>query len=931
MSNFDNPPWEDWAQPRYNMKKKLSYLVLASCLLSLGSASAVRSNTDDYFWHIDSLADEEPIAQNETPPSSAPPALGTRFEDWGITTPEGGQLPNQDFFPVEEFPTQPLPTTQKQPTKEPWETAGESPPMPADATTPRTIPFNDTKSAPKARSQTKTAQKKQPSHNPQATTDDNEDNKVLVNFSNVKIAEYLKFLSRIANKNFVFNEADLNFNVTIVSEERTSIDNLITALVQELRINGLSLIEKDDVFIIHNNPAVQSITRVSTADSPSDETEFVTQVFTLNTLDPNKAAVVIQPLVTNQALVEVLEDTNHLIVTDVVSNVRHIAQLIKSMDSPTSGMVIGQFVAQNTIIESLIQLTQQIMLPIAQAQPLTIVPHNASNSIFVVSTPFIVEKTISVLQHLDQTEGVTRIYNLDDLKISPTKPGDRPGGQWELRDGKWVFRSAGEGEDSPDGEWRVDENGNWYFVPKGYEDKVPTKRPVERKRPEGDWRKDVKGDWIFQLAPKDKISAEPLERRPRIEPDLPVGHVERTRFFIHKLQYRKGEDIQNALANIGTSLEKGATTSEDLITTINSVQWIEASNALVFSGTAATIDKVRELVEELDMPLRQVFIEMLILETTLDDSLNYAVNPGARFGGADIVGAEHFLSSSTTLPLALNTAGIRDGMPLAPDPFSTRNPTISDNQGYQLGIIGQNIRVGDMTFNTLGALVNALHRKTSSNIVMNPKIITEDNVPAEIFVGVNTRFQSNSISNDEGSIVTSNFEYRDVGTLLKVTPFLGNGDIVTLEIEQSVSRVIPTAGASSQNDPAGPETTSQNRTMTRVHVPDGYFLVLSGMMQDENTLQKTQVPCLGGIPILGAAFKDKQNEDRKSNTMIFIRPQIIDTVEQAQNLTKHQQDIWEHKNRTKKDWLYETDQALDFFNIETPDRDTQSWGEKNYY
>lgn len=905
---------------RHNMKKKLSYLVLASCILSLGSVSGVRSNTDDYFWHIDSLAEEEPVAQNE--PS------GTRFEDWGITTPEGGKPPSQDFFPVEEFPTQPLQATQKKPTEEAWKTAGESPPMPADAATPRTIPFNDSKPTPKTASQAKNQTTSSP-----ANAEDDDDQRVLVNFNNVKISEYLKFLSRISNKNFVFNEADLNFNVTIISEERTSIENLITALVQELRINGLNLLEKDDVFIIHSNPAVQSITRVSTADSPSDETEFVTQVFTLNTLDPTKAAVVIQPLVTNQALVEVLEDTNHVIVTDIVSNVRHIAQLIKSMDSPTSGMVIGQFVAQNTIIESLIQLAQQIMLPISQAQPLTMVAHNTSNSIFVVSTPFLVEKTISVMQHLDQTEGVTRIYNLDDLKLSPTKPTDRPGGQWELHDGKWIFRSAAEGQDSPEGEWRVDENGNWYFVPKGYEDKVPSKAPVERTFPKGDWRKDPEGRWIFQLAPEDRISAEPVERRPRIEPDLPVGHVERTRFYIHKLQYRKGQDIQTALSNIGTSLEQGANTNEDLITTINSVQWIEASNSLVFSGTSGTIDKVRELVEELDMPLRQVFIEMLILETTLNDSLNFAVNPGARFGGGDIAGAEHFLSSSTTLPLALDTAGIRDGTVLTPDPFFIAdNSSISSTQGYQLGIIGQNIKFGSLTFNSLGALVNALHRKTSSNIVMNPKIITEDNVPAEVFVGVNTRFQSNSISNDEGSVITSNFEYRDVGTLLKVTPFLGNGDIVTLEIEQNVSRVVPTGQqANQQNAAAGPETTSQNRTMTRVHVPDGYFLVLSGMMQDENEIQKSQVPCLGGIPILGAAFKDKQNVDRKTNTMIFIRPQIIDTVEQVQNLTKHQQDIWEHKNRVKKDWLYETDQALDFFNIENPDRDTKAWGERDYY
>jgi len=141
---------------------------------------------------------------------------------------------------------------------------------------------------------------------------------------------------------------------------------------------------------------------------------------------------------------------------------------------------------------------------------------------------------------------------------------------------------------------------------------------------------------------------------------------------------------------------------------------------------------------------------------------------------------------------------------------------------------------------------------------------------------------------------------------------------------------VPGTGATqdlSASDP-GP-TTTQNRTTTRVHVPDGYFLVLSGMIEDDKAQSRNQVPCLGGVPILGAAFSEKRQIDVKRNTMVFIRPRIIDTVEQIQNLTKHQQDIWDHKHRKKKMWLYETDEALDFFNINP--KDETSFGNREFY
>src|SRR5262249_25045473 len=74
---------------------------------------------------------------------------------------------------------------------------------------------------------------------------------ILINFTNVSMIEYLRFISRLTNKNFIFDENDLQFNVTIISEEPTSIETIMTNLLQELRIHDLEVIEEGNNLIIH--------------------------------------------------------------------------------------------------------------------------------------------------------------------------------------------------------------------------------------------------------------------------------------------------------------------------------------------------------------------------------------------------------------------------------------------------------------------------------------------------------------------------------------------------------------------------------------------------------------------------------------------------------------------------------------------------------
>lgn len=743
------------------------------------------------------------------------------------------------------------------------------------------------------------------SNGPAGATGANEPQKtILINFNNVAITEYIRFISRISNKNFVFDENDLQFTVTIVSEEPTTIDNIMTALLQELRIHDLELIEQENTIIIHRNNKVASISKVVPEDkNVADVKNFdiITKVFRLNTLEADRAAIILKPMVSATALVEVLKETNHLIITDLSSNVREISDLLKSLDSPQSGLVIGQYVVRTQPMESLIAISQRIIQPIAHDQKITFIPHRAANSIFIVSSPYLVERTISILTYLDQSAATTQILNPKDMNFPQ---GGTPG-QWILdKNGNWQFvpGPAIHGATPPRGNWKIDDQGNWFFEPG---------EPIPGgKGPDGKWVLDKDGNWVFQLNPGKSISPQKVQRKERLVSELPVGHIERTQFSIYKLQYRKGEQIARALGRIAETLAaSGLGTNADLLSSINSVQWIESSNSLIFTGTPDAIAKMKELIGDIDVPLRQVLLEMLILETDITDALNFSTNVAANFGGGNTSGAEAFLSGASTLPAGMATSGIG----LLPNAAAQA----TNVTGFVLGVIGQTITHNGTEFATLGALVKALTQRSITKIVMNPKILTEDNSPAELFVGLNTQFPTQSIANNLGTILTQNFEFRDVGTTLKVTPIIGNNDIVTLEIQEEVSSIVSggvTASSTLTNQVIGP-TTKINRTTTKVHVPNKFFLILSGMLSDQDERNRTQVPCLGSIPIIGGAFSDKQLKDTKQNLMIFIHPVIIDTEEEIDNITRHEQNVYRVKNRRPKEWVWETDEAMDFFNI----------------
>lgn len=724
---------------------------------------------------------------------------------------------------------------------------------------------------------------------------------LLINFRDVGMTEYVRFVAQQTGKNFLFNDEDLQFNITIISEQPTSLDNIMAALLQELRIHGLQVIEQGNNIIIHKNDKTRGPTRVIKDEKDNHETQLVTRVFQLNSIPAIKMKEVVVPMLSAQALVQVLSDTNNLLITDFGENVSKIGDLIHSLDMPSTAYEIGQYVGRNNFIENLIPLAEEIIRPFTDKQSLVFVPHLSTNSVFIVSTPLLVKRTLGIFQHLDSLEGSTKILTLEDLS-----------------------------------------KGGAALTQQVEDEEKEVKSPEKMKQEELDAqvRAQARKDERYSGGPKDllpsgkNVEHEEVPHAAPIHQVMPEDHISHTKFYIHKLQYRRGDQLQDALSRISDSLRLSEKANIDLVNAIYSIQWIESSNSLVVTGTADALGRVKELIEEIDVPLRQILLEMLILDTTISDSLTYAVDFTSEFSGTQVAGVDGFsggqptTGGTTPLIAAVNTAAATStsattGLTSAANAMISAASLVGvSTPGFNLGVIGRRILRGGTFFNTMGALVQALHGDTNSEIVLNPKIIVEDNNEAEIFVGETIAFQTQNVVNDTGTIVSQNVEYRDVGTRLKVRPQIGNNNIVTLEIEEEVSQTAQQASggtsggnsSGSANVSPGP-TTSTSRTITKVHVPNEFFVVLSGMIRDEKNRSRNQVPCLGGLPIIGAFSSRKDNSYSKRNLMIFIRPQIIDTDWDFDDITRTQQNIYKDKRRMKPRWKYEADEGLDFLNL----------------
>lgn len=257
------------------------------------------------------------------------------------------------------------------------------------------------------------------------------------------------------------------------------------------------------------------------------------------------------------------------------------------------------------------------------------------------------------------------------------------------------------------------------------------------------------------------------------------------------------------------------------------------NNSLVITATHQEYERMRHILARIDIAPNQVMLEATIAEVTLNDQLQYGLKWFFKHNSSE------FSFTDSALGAVAPTFG-----------------------GFSYFLDMPNVQVA----------LDALSKITNVNVVSSPSLTVLDNKKAVLQIGDEVPIATQSAVSvvAPGAPIVNSIGFRNTGVILGITPRIGDNGRVLLDIEQEVSDVVPTT-SSTLDSP----TIQQRRIKTTVAVGDGESIVLAGLMQDRSDVTKSQIPLLGDIPVLGNAFKMKDNQIRRTELLIALTPHIL--------------------------------------------------------
>ncbi|HJT44103.1 MAG TPA: type II secretion system secretin GspD [Rhizomicrobium sp.] len=287
------------------------------------------------------------------------------------------------------------------------------------------------------------------------------------------------------------------------------------------------------------------------------------------------------------------------------------------------------------------------------------------------------------------------------------------------------------------------------------------------------------------------------------------------------------------------------------------------NGALIIVATDSEYETIEAAIRKLDILPMQVLVEATIAEVSLNRQLQY----GVQFFLQNSEGQIALSNAQSITPTVIDPARPVSNASLFPGVLAPSFP------GFAVA----------RTFGDVQVTLQALKSITDVHIVSAPKLMILDRQQASFQVGdmVPTITQSATSVITAGAPVVNNVQYQPTGVILSVTPHINAGGLVTLDIEQEVSDVVPTT-TSSINSP----TFQQRRIKTKVIVQDGETISLAGLISEKKSSGNSGVPLLQDIPVLGTLFSTKINDRDHTELIVLLTPRVVHDQREAKALTE---------------------------------------------
>ncbi len=330
------------------------------------------------------------------------------------------------------------------------------------------------------------------------------------------------------------------------------------------------------------------------------------------------------------------------------------------------------------------------------------------------------------------------------------------------------------------------------------------------------------------------------------------------------------------------------------------------TNSLLIMSTFKDYQSLKKVIEQLDSPRKQVFIDATIMEVLLNKTrtvgVSYHAGTGESVAGQPSLLMGGFNANNTMNPTALvnNLGGLSAAL-----------------FGPSTGTLGSSTLFKGLPVNipSFGVFLQLLQTNSDVNVLSNPHILIMNNQEGEIsvgevlpFPGTTTAALGASAGGGVGYMPFTSVQRQPVELKLKLTPSVNEHDIIRLDVDQEISDV-----EDKNYNNMGPAT-SKRSVKTTVVARDQQTVVIGGLMADRISENVTKIPILGDIPVLGFFFRNTVKEVKKSNILIAITCYVVSDLSDLRRVA-------EKKLRERREFIERFSSLDDTSKLDNLERD----------
>ncbi len=614
-------------------------------------------------------------------------------------------------------------------------------------------------------------------------------------------------LGDILNESYTIDPA-VGGTVTIRTTSGIPRESLHATMEMILRMNGATMTREGSVWKIlpaaaaargNVTPQLGGLARPLPAG-------YSVQIVPLHYVGVRQMAALLEPFVKDQTTVRVDDLRNFLILSGTELELRHLYETIDMFDvNWLAGMSVGLFTLQSAEVKSLMaDLDKALGTP--DKSPLSgilkIIPIERMNALLVVTPqPEYLEEARKWIERLDRAGGegtairfyVYQVQNGRAERIAP------------------LLQQAFTGR---------------------------VTQPAQPDRPP-------------QVAPGTPAGTIVSPPSFMAQPTIPVQNPSQT-------VVSQTQTTSAAPTTAQTALQR-ALSAADGIGVVRNVQVVadKDNNTILTVATPVEYSVIEAALKKLDLPQRQVAIELTIAEITLTDSLSVGVEWLFKGGAPSGRGSGGYFAPGGTTPF-------NPAVPIAAAAASTTPVGLALSAGFNYLINNANFPGG------VQAALHLLDTYGNTKVISNPHLAALDNQKATIKVGNRIPINQQTLVGGTTNAVTTTAQYIDTGVLVQVTPHINAGGLVTLEVDAEVS----TPGNTSDPNVAPPINTRSVQTL--LAVPTGQTMVMGGLITENNANSSKGLPGLARIPILGGLFGTQSLEKDRTELILFITPRVVE-------------------------------------------------------